>query len=106
ELLRRHESLRTTFQLDNDQPVQVIHPTGAFHLPVVDLGNLVESSKEATWLAEQERRQACDLACGPLIRIFLLRLSRDQHILLLTMHHIISDGWSLQVLRREITSLY
>jgi amino acid adenylation domain-containing protein len=105
-LRQRHASLRTTFELLNDQPVQVIRPSGRLCLPLVDLSALTTALSEATRLVEQERRQACDLARGPLLRCTLLRLQPGEHILLLTLHHIIADGWSLQVLKVDLTALY
>jgi len=108
ELLARHESLRTTFQSRNGQPVQIIAPPEPFHLPLVELGDLAEHEREA----ETQRRTASeaerpfDLSQGPLLRIQLLRLAADSHVLLLVMHHIVSDGWSMDVLVQELTQLY
>ncbi len=108
EVVRRHESLRTTFAEADGQPVQLIHPPSALALPVEDLGHLDETEREAQaqQLATEEAQQPFDLAAGPLLRVRLLRLSDEQHILLFTMHHIISDGWSMGVLIREVTGLY
>jgi len=108
ELIARHESLRTTFQSRNGQPVQIIAAPEPFHLPLVDLGDLAEAEREA----ETQRRSASeagrpfDLGQGPLLRIQLLRLAADSHVLLLVMHHIVSDGWSMDVLVQELTQLY
>ena len=108
ELLRRHESLRTTFQSEAGQPVQVISPARALPMEVVDLSRLPEVVREAEArrLAGAEAQRPFNLATGPLVRITLLRLSEQEHVLLLTMHHIVSDGWSTGVLVRELAALY
>jgi len=106
--VRRHESLRTTFQMRNNQPVQVISSTIKPHLLLVDLCELSVEERliVARTLAEQERLQPCDLARGPLLRVRVLRLNAEEHVLLSTMHHIISDGWSNEIFVRELTLLY
>ncbi len=108
EIIRRHESLRTTFANENGQPVQVILPHLTLALPMVDLRDLPapERETEARRLADEQARQPFDLTRGPLVRVRLLRLGIDDHIVLLTMHHIISDGWSMGVFIREIALLY
>ena len=108
EIIRRHEVLRTTFTSVEDQPAQIIAPTLSLTLPVVDLSTLSEHAREAeTQLyAMKEARQPFDLAVGPLMRATMLRLGQEEHALLLTMHHIVSDGWSLGVLIRELVTLY
>ncbi|MCY1078721.1 non-ribosomal peptide synthetase [Archangium lansingense] len=108
ELLRRHESLRTTFKSVQDNPVQVISDVPVSLLQIVDLSGLPADSREAEAqrLAEQEARKAFDLANGPLLRATLVRMSDSEHVLLLTMHHIVSDGWSMGVLVREVAALY
>src|SRR5215217_4788468 len=108
EIVRRHESLRTTFQSVAGEPVQVIAEPQAQQLEVIDLSRLPEGEREAQAeaMANEETQQPFDLRRGPLFRFRLLRLAAEQHILLLTMHHIISDGWSLGVLGRELAALY
>ncbi|HEX8558226.1 MAG TPA: amino acid adenylation domain-containing protein, partial [Pyrinomonadaceae bacterium] len=108
EVARRHESLRTTFAARGDEPVQVIAGALALPMPVTDLRHLPEAERgaEARRLAEAEARRPFDLAAGPLLRVSLLRLSADEHVLLFTMHHIISDGWSIGVLVGEVAALY
>ncbi len=111
ELVRRHETLRTSFALRNRQPVQVIAPdvlAGVFALPVVDLAALPEEAREAALPAEAaaEALRPFDLSRAPLLRATLLRLGDDDHALLLTMHHIVSDAWSMGVLVTEVTRLY
>ena len=108
EVVRRHESLRTTFAVAVEQPVQVIHPPRPFALEVTDLAALPRAGRGAcaVELAREEARRPFDLSAGPLLRAGLLRLAEDEHILLLTMHHIVSDGWSVGVLMRELSALY
>jgi amino acid adenylation domain-containing protein len=108
EIVRRHESLRTTFRTQEGQPVQVIGLVGAFRLLYTDLGRLTPEQRkgEARRLAQEERQSPFDLACGPLLRTMLLRLSEREYILLLSMHHIVSDGWSAGVFLHELSTLY
>jgi FkbH-like protein len=108
EIISRHESLRTTFALVDEQPRQIISPAQKFVLPVVELGGLPEEEREAEArrLTAEEARKGFELARGPLLRVQLLRLAPEDHALLLTMHHIISDGWSVGVLVREVKALY
>ncbi len=97
EVVRRHEALRTTFPTVAGKPTQVIHPAGALELPVVELGVLPEALRhgEVERLALAEAQRPFDLSSGPLFRVRLLRLSAEEHVLVLSMHHIISDGWSV-----------
>ena len=108
EIIRRHEALRTTFAVVAGEPVQVINEAAPYHLPTDDLSDLPEEERENKWRiqAGEEARQAFDLQSGPLLRARLLRLGATDHVLLYTMHHIISDGWSMGVLIRELTTLY
>lgn len=108
EVLRRHESLRTTFSSLNGLPHQVIAPTLELGLEPVDLSALGAIEREATvkTLARREAGKAFDLTSGPLIRVALLRLAAEEHIFMLTVHHIVSDGWSMGVLFQEIVTLY
>jgi amino acid adenylation domain-containing protein len=108
EIVRRHEALRTTFAEVDRSPVQVIAPFAGFALPVEDLSGLSEADREAAVRrrAGEEARRAFDLSAGPLFRAALLRLGDEDHVLLLSMHHIVSDGWSMGVLFRELSSLY
>src|SRR5262249_6511046 len=105
---RRHASLRTTFAVAGEQPVQVIAAEPRLRLPRVDLGALPSGKPEAEALriAAQEPAQRFDLARGPLLRSTLLRLSPRHHVVLFTVHHAIADGWSLGVLVREVAALY
>ncbi|MCY1047041.1 amino acid adenylation domain-containing protein [Corallococcus sp. bb12-1] len=106
ELVRRHEALRTTLHEEAGTPVQHIHPPTPFRLPVVDLGAHEAAETEARRLALEEAGTPFDLVRGPLLRASLLRLSERQHVLLLNLHHVISDGWSSGVLVREVSALY
>ena len=108
EIVRRHEALRTTFTTVDGRPAQVIAPTLTVRLPVVNLRELPESDREAEVrrLAIEEARRPFNLAKGPLLRVTLLRLADEEHVGLLTMHHIVSDGWSTGILIREMAVLY
>ena len=108
EIVQRHEALRTTFSLVEGQPVQVIDPCLRLPLPVVDCQNLseLERQSEVRRLAIQQSQQPFDLTRGPLLRAQLLRLDQQEHILLMSMHHIISDEWSVEVFIREMAALY
>ncbi|RKH18898.1 amino acid adenylation domain-containing protein [Corallococcus sp. CA047B] len=107
-LVQRHEALRTIFPSIEGQPHQAIAPELAPRLKVVEL----HTPEEAAWqaevqrLAKQEAETPFDLARGPLLRATLLKRSEQEHVLLLTLHHIVSDGWSLGVLVREVAALY
>ncbi len=108
EIVRRHEVLRTTFPTVDGQPVPVVTPELSVPLPIVDLSDRPEAEREAEALrlANAEARRPFDLARGPLLRATLLRLRADEHLALLTLHHIASDGWSSGVLTRELAALY
>ncbi|MEG5092537.1 amino acid adenylation domain-containing protein [Microcoleus sp. B13-B4] len=108
EIIRRHEALRTNFAIVGDQPVQVIASTLSFQLPIVNLLHLSESEREieAKRLATVEANRPFNLEQEPLLRGIVLQLGETEYLLLLTMHHIISDGWSLGVFVRELTELY
>ena len=108
EIERRHESLRTVFADQDGVPFQVIQPHVPRPIPRVDLSALpADRGEEAAWeLAREEARRLFDLARGPLWRTHLLRLGGRVHLLLVTMHHIISDAWSLGVFYRELSVLY
>ncbi|RKH61617.1 non-ribosomal peptide synthetase, partial [Corallococcus llansteffanensis] len=106
-LVARHESLRTTFAVEAGEPVQRIHPAGDFSLSLEDLSPLGDAAlAEARGLASAEALRPFDLARGPLLRARLLKLGAAEHVLLVTMHHIVSDGWSLGVLVRELVAFY
>ncbi|HYL43867.1 MAG TPA: condensation domain-containing protein, partial [Ktedonobacteraceae bacterium] len=107
-IVQRHEALRTTFRLMKGQPVQVIAPTLTIPLSVVNLRDFhaAEREIEALRLATEEARRPFDLTLGPLVRACVVHLGGDEDMLLLTMHHIIFDSWSLDVLYRELVTMY
>ncbi len=107
-IIERHEVLRTTFRLLEEQPMQVVIPALTVPLPLVDLQNLPKAEWEAETLrlATEEAQRPFNLAQGPLVRTALLQLEAEEHALLLTMHHIISDGWSMVVFLQELAALY
>ncbi|HTG34131.1 MAG TPA: amino acid adenylation domain-containing protein, partial [Thermoanaerobaculia bacterium] len=106
--VERHESLRTRFVAVGGRPVQRIDPPWRPPLPFVDLGGLppAAAEREAARLGEAEWTFPFDVARGPLLHSLLLRLEEEVFVLLLTLHHIISDGWSMRVLGRELPALY
>ncbi|HEX4961859.1 MAG TPA: non-ribosomal peptide synthase/polyketide synthase [Thermoanaerobaculia bacterium] len=108
EIVRRHEALRTVFAAPQGSPVQVILPAEPFPLPVVDLSALPANAREdlARTLAKEEAGRSFDLARGPLLRALLVRLGERDHAVVLTTHHIASDGWSMGILVHEIAALY
>ena len=108
EIVRRHEALRTTFVSRGGQPVQQVADPQPVALPVVDLAqyDASERHRRAARLVSEETQRPFDLARGPLVRAVLLRLGAEEHDLLVSVHHIVADGWSLGVLARELTALY
>jgi len=109
EITRRHEVLRTTFPARHGQPLQLIAPPGERELVVTDLSDIEDEEKResaARSLAQSEATLPFDLAAGPLMRTSLLRLDNEDHMVLLTMHHIIADAWSMGLLLREVSALY
>ncbi|HEX9941188.1 MAG TPA: amino acid adenylation domain-containing protein, partial [Thermoanaerobaculia bacterium] len=108
EIVRRHEALRTVFQDADGRPVQVVRPAAAFPLPCADLSALPPSWREAEAdrLTRAEGARPFDLAEGPVARALLLRLALEEHRLLLCLHHIVADGWSVRRLLRELGAFY
>ncbi|MEG5056162.1 condensation domain-containing protein, partial [Microcoleus sp. B13-B6] len=108
EIVRRHEVLRASFAAVDGKPVQVIAPSLTLTLPIVDISNLPSQDKQAKLqqLATEEAQRPFNLAFGSLVRANLVRLGEQEHILLLTLHHIIFDGWSVGVLLKELALLY
>ena len=108
EIVRRHEVLRTVLVPRDGRPYQRILPHTPVPLPVADLGGLPPPAREAqvSALARQEHDRPFDLAAGPMLRASLLRLSAEDHVLLLTFHHIVHDAWSLGVFQRELAGHY
>jgi amino acid adenylation domain-containing protein/non-ribosomal peptide synthase protein (TIGR01720 family) len=108
EIIKRHEVLRTRIEVEAATPAQVIEGWEWRRLRVEDLMSLIpeEREKEARRIMREEAGRGFDLRRGPLMRVMALRLGEDQHILIFTMHHIVSDGWSMEVLVREMCVLY
>lgn len=108
EICRRHEVLRTHFEAKGGEPLQVVSSLVDFDLPLIDLSTVPAGQREAQAesLAAEEANIGFDVAHGPLFRGKLLRTSQDQHTLLLTMHHIISDGWSVGIVTDEMGQIY
>ncbi len=108
EVVRRHQTIRTRVLSADGEPVQEPVPAGPFPLPVTDLSSLPRTARddEARRLAAQELLEPFDLASGRLLRAALLRLGAEEHVLVLAIHHITSDGWSMQLLLRELVTLY
>src|SRR5918911_2442002 len=108
EIIRRHETLRTRIEVEDGQPLARIAALEAFHMEVVDLSELSagEGERAAQEQARLEAEREFDLERGGLVRAKLVRLSDENHVLLLMMHHIISDGWSMNLLSRELGALY
>jgi amino acid adenylation domain-containing protein len=108
EILRRHETLRTNFQIVEGQPVAVISPIASLQMPLLDLSELPNTQKEAEVKQQilAEAQLPFDLKTDLLLRVKLLRLGEQEHILIVTMHHIASDGWSIGVMVSEVATLY
>ena len=104
EIVKRHEALRTTVATEDGRPIQIIAPALRLPLPIVDLREMPEAERglEVQRLAVNEALRPFDLAEGPLVRATVLRLGDNEHVGLLTMHHIVCDGWSTGILIREM----
>src|SRR5262249_34967092 len=107
-IVRRHEVLRTSFVMVSDELRQMGEEAGRWAMRVVDLSGLGARARElaAEEQARREARRPFVLSRGPLMRTIVLRLGQQDHVLLATMHHIVSDGWSKGILIRELTTLY
>nr|MCU0507748.1 amino acid adenylation domain-containing protein [Anaerolineae bacterium] len=108
EIVARHEALRTTFATVDGRPSQLIAPSLTLDAPLIDLSSLpvAERETEAMRLAREEARGPFDLRRGPLLRAKLIRLGPAEHLALITMHHIVSDGWSMNLFVGELAALY
>jgi non-ribosomal peptide synthetase component F len=118
EIVRRHEVLRTSFPTVEGEPIQLVHEAHALHVPVVDVEHLAGSGAQATTrdasvreraaraVVEREAARSFDLSAGPVVRALLVRLNEREHVLVVVLHHIVSDGWSAGVLVREFGLLY
>jgi hypothetical protein len=108
ELVRRHDTLRTSFGWNDGQPLQLVSPAGSVPITLVDLCALPgeEREEEARRVVDEHARGLFKLEEWPLLRVVLLRLGEEDHVLLAVMHHIVSDGWSMDVMVRELGTLY
>jgi amino acid adenylation domain-containing protein len=108
EIIHRHESLRTTISTHNGEPFQIVAESLTLRLPVIDIGHEPRVAREARAraLAAEISNQPFDLMCGPLLRFRLIRLDPEDHILAISIHHTIADGWSLALLQEELATLY
>jgi amino acid adenylation domain-containing protein len=106
EVVRRHEVLRTSFLSIDGRPEQVIRPAHQLEVDQSDLSDHSDTDSEVLKALSDEAMRPFDLSSGPLLRVKLLKLAEDKHVLLVTMHHIISDGWSIGIFIREFATLY
>jgi len=108
EIIQRHEVWRTNFRLVNGEPIQETFPQSTWDLSIINREDLCgrDCEEEVKQIAADESKKPFNLAKGLLVRATLLRLSEEEHVLLVTMHHIITDGWSCNVFLRELSSLY
>ncbi|MGO9451100.1 MAG: condensation domain-containing protein, partial [Candidatus Binataceae bacterium] len=108
EIVLRHEALRVCFRSRNGRPFQVVSEETGLKIPSIDLRELSEEAKglSVARLAQAEGRKAFDLTNGPLIRVTFLMLRDDDYVVLTTMHHIVSDGWSMEILFRDLAIVY
>ncbi|MCX7596999.1 MAG: condensation domain-containing protein, partial [Fischerella sp.] len=108
EILRRHEAWRTIFVTEDEQPIQIILPQLTWEMPIINIEHLanIDWEIEVKQIATKVAQKPFNLATGPLVRATLLRLRETEHILLLTIHHIITDGWSMGVFAQELAKLY
>ncbi|MEE8586353.1 MAG: amino acid adenylation domain-containing protein [Acidobacteriota bacterium] len=108
DILNRHEALRTTFTSSNGQPTQVVHDGAKAELPVIPLEGVPAEERQQAALegALQEAGRPFDLRSGPLLRTSLIRLGQADHVLVLSVHHIVFDGWSSGIFLRELSACY
>jgi amino acid adenylation domain-containing protein len=106
KIVQRHEALRTTFAQKDGRTMQVICPVPNHRFGVVDLSGQAAGAAEARRLTRREADRPFDLARGPLLRVLLFHLAQDDHLLMVNIHHIVSDGWSMGVMVRELTAFY
>ena len=108
EIVKRHEALRTSFAADDGLPVQVIAPSLKFEIPVIDIRHVPEAERMAhvEKLVTSECQRSFDLTRSPLMRATLVALGEQDHVLVMMMHHIIGDVWSVRVVMKELAALY
>lgn len=108
EVVRRHEVLRATFAEENGTPVQIVAPSLQVKIPLQDLRSLAAADRESEMdrICTLEAKKSFDLVTGPLIRVALLQMEDEQHVLTLTLHHIVIDGWSVSLIMEELQAIY
>jgi NRPS condensation-like uncharacterized protein len=108
EIVARHEVLRTSFGTDRGDPVQMVAPEVELRVPLLDLSGLEEADQleQRDRIAHEERHRPVDLSSSPLLRAVIMRLGEQEHTLLVTVPHIVFDGWSWGVFVRELSQLY
>ena len=106
EILNRHDSLRTSFRLDGNELVQVITYGLSVDLPITTVTGTGNLYPETYQIAKEEVETTFDLQKAPLFRTRLLRVTPEDHVLLCTLHHIVTDSWSMQILAKELAALY
>jgi amino acid adenylation domain-containing protein len=108
EIVRRHEVLRTTFATEDGQPVQVIAPAARVEVKWITLEDIPDAEKDSHIfrLATEHAQRPFDLTAGPLVQTALLRVAEEEHVLLITLHHVAADGWSTGIFIRELAALY
>ena len=108
EMIDRHEVLRTSFPVRDGKPVQQVGEPRQFRLPVIDLTEMSGEQKrnEVERLVAEEGQAVFDLSRGPLVRAKLIRESDEEHVIAVTMHHIVSDAWSKAIVVKEVAALY
>lgn len=108
EIIRRHEVLRTTYQMQDSGPVQIIYPSLELEVPIIDFSNKPENAREhaLSQYLESEAWRPFDLSVGPLVRASIVRLGDEESVLFFMPHHSVFDGWSVVVFKKELFSLY
>lgn len=106
EIVRRHESLRTAFQAPEGVPLQIIAEEMNIALPLIEVAANGDAEAQIHRIVQQEGREPFQLDKGPLVRARLIKIAQDENVLLLTFHHLIADGWSMDILARELSLLY
>ena len=108
EMVRRHDVMRTTFTTVDGEPCQQVHEFAEFQIISIDLMHTewTHRQRRVLEIVDEATKRGFDLATGPLSRMKLIKLDDDEHVLIMVMHHIISDGWSIQIIVKEISQLY
>ncbi len=108
EIARRHESLRTHFTTIDGQPMQMVEPVSYIYVPIIDIRGMPEADRqtELQRLTNEEAQKPFDLMQGPLLRVTLIRIADQDYVFTIAMHHIITDGWSMNIFFKELSTLY